>query len=237
MPTTSSQERLNVRWQDARFLGGLLLLALAAWALVVAPEAAGAYGLLLWLGVIAVDAIWPAHWQRRPAPSGSPYLRGMRRVGAVCLIGLQVFALFLACQGTWLTALSLALCTGLISGTVGHAAAHQLGHSPVGADKGLAWTLMSAMGYPHFMVEHYRGHHPRAATWEDPTSAHEGEGFWRFLPRSVVGEVESARVLEFHRLSQRNLTWWQSPLVWALGAILLVTAGLLLCLCWSALIF
>ncbi|MBK6650155.1 MAG: fatty acid desaturase [Betaproteobacteria bacterium] len=237
MPTTPSEDHPNVRWQDSRFLMVLLLPVLAAWAMAAAPESAGGYGLLFWLGVIVLDVIWPDHWQSQPARSDSPYFRGLLRVGAVLLLGLQFFALFLACQGSWLTALSLALCTGLISGTVGHAAAHALGHSPLGSDKNLAWTLMSTMGYPHFMVEHYRGHHPRAATWEDPTSAHEGESFWRFLPRSVVGEVESARVLESHRLAQRHLTWRQSPLARALGAILLVTTGLLLSLNWTGLFF
>jgi hypothetical protein len=35
------------------------------------------------------------------------------------------------------------------------------------------------------VVEHYRGHHVRAATWDDPASARRGESLWRFLPRTL----------------------------------------------------
>ena len=32
----------------------------------------------------------------------------------------------------------------------------------------LGWILMTSVNYPQFMVEHYRGHHVRVATHDDP---------------------------------------------------------------------
>ena len=46
---------------------------------------------------------------------------------------------------------------------------------------------MTSVCYGHFMVEHYRGHHPRAATQADPASARYGESLYHFLPRSLWG--------------------------------------------------
>ena len=229
---------MAARWQDSRFLLPMVLLVLAASAMASDPESVGAYALASWVGVVFLDAIWPPRWQIQSVRThDSAYFRGLLRVCAVLQLVLHMLALVLACRGSWLAALSLALCMGLLSGTVGQSAAHELGHSPVKSDKLLARVLMSTMGYPQFMVEHYRGHHPSAATWDDPTSAHEGESFWRFLPRSIVGEFESARILEGHRLAQRHLTWLQSPLIWASGGIAALLLGLVLTFGWTGLLY
>ncbi len=74
---------------------------------------------------------------------------------------------------------------------------------------------MSSVSYAHFMVEHYRGHHPRAATFDDPASARFGEGFWRFLPRTLRGSLTHAWVLEAQQLRQLRRSWLMSPLTWA----------------------
>jgi alkane 1-monooxygenase len=229
----------TLRWQDARFLLTVVLLVLTGWAMVSAPEAVGGYSRVFFLAVVFLDAVWPSRWVATPAQADSAYIRFALRTYAVLHVALLALALalVLACQGTWVEALSLAFCTGLIGGTVGQAAAHALGHSPAKSDKFLAWVLMGAMGYPHFMVEHYRGHHPCAATWDDPSSAREGESFWRFLPRSLKGGLQAARALESHRLAQRRLTWLQSPLVWALGAMALVGAVLLVSCSWVGLLY
>ena len=232
-----NQESKTVRWQDARFLLPLVLLALVAWTMASSPEYAGSYSMMFLFGVVLFDAFWRSPWGSHPAQADSAYFRGVLRTYAVLHLALLLLALVLACQGTWIVALSLALCMGTLSGTVGHAAAHALGHSPLKFDKYLAWTLTSSMGYPHFMVEHYRGHHPRAATWEDPTSAHERESFWRFLPRSLKGEFASSFELESHRLAQRHLQWLKSPLVWAFIGIALALAALLVLFAWTVLLF
>jgi alkane 1-monooxygenase len=64
-------------------------------------------------------------------------------------------------------------------------------------------------------VEHYRGHHPRAATFEDPASARRGESLWRFLPRTLGGSFKSAWRLEAAQLRQLRRGWQHSALLWA----------------------
>jgi len=44
---------------------------------------------------------------------------------------------------------------------------------------------MARVCYGHFIVEHYRGHHPRAAAQADPASARYGKSLNRLLPRSM----------------------------------------------------
>ena len=76
---------------------------------------------------------------------------------------------------------------------------------------------MGSVGYGHFMVEHYRGHHPRAATWDDPASARRGESLWQFLPRTLVGSWASAWRLEAQQLDRLARSWWRSPLLWSVA--------------------
>jgi alkane 1-monooxygenase len=77
---------------------------------------------------------------------------------------------------------------------------------------------MGSVLYAHFMVEHYRGHHPRAATRDDPATARRGESLWRFLPRTLAGSWRSAWSLEAAWLRQRRRPWRASPLAWAVAA-------------------
>jgi alkane 1-monooxygenase len=90
-------------------------------------------------------------------------------------------------------------------------------------------VLMTSVCYGHFMVEHYRGHHPRAATLDDPASARYGETLYRFLPRTVAGSFTSAWRLEAVRISQIKSSRLRSPLVWStvVSAALLCMAFLL----------
>jgi alkane 1-monooxygenase len=73
---------------------------------------------------------------------------------------------------------------------------------------------MACVAYPQFMVEHYRGHHVRAATWDDPASARAGESLWRFLPRTLAGSLRGAWQLESARLGRSRQSWLASPLLW-----------------------
>ncbi|NJS37017.1 MAG: hypothetical protein HC765_12410 [Brachymonas sp.] len=98
--------------------------------------------------------------------------------------------------------------------------AHELGHSKSKLDRLCGWLLMTSVCYGHFMVEHYRGHHPRAATFDDPASARYGESLYRFLPRTLWGSLASGWRLEAQRLLQMKSTWSRSPLVWStLGSV------------------
>lgn len=110
---------------------------------------------------------------------------------------------------------ALGVGIGSVTGAQGITFAHELGHSRSRVDRGLAWFLMASVNYSHFMVEHYRGHHTRAATPDDPASARAGESLWRFLPRTLAGSWRSAWHLEAQRLRQFGRSWAQSPLAWA----------------------
>ena len=83
-------------------------------------------------------------------------------------------------------AVGLALSVGLVTGSQGITIAHELGHKRTRLERWLARVLLVTVSYGHFTVEHNRGHHVRVATPEDPASARYGEGFWRFLPRTLV---------------------------------------------------
>jgi alkane 1-monooxygenase len=77
-------------------------------------------------------------------------------------------------------------------------------------------VLLVTVSYGHFAVEHNRGHHVRVATPDDPASARLGEGFWRFLPRTLAGSLRHAWVLDRREVA---ITWMATlSLAAALGA-------------------
>jgi alkane 1-monooxygenase len=98
-------------------------------------------------------------------------------------------------------ALLFTLSVGLATGATGITVAHELGHKRSRLDRFLSRLLLVTVCYGHFTVEHNRGHHVRVATPEDPATARYGEGFWRFLPRTLAGsfvhawELDRAEVL------------------------------------------
>ncbi|MEV0360011.1 alkane 1-monooxygenase, partial [Nocardia sp. NPDC050697] len=95
----------------------------------------------------------------------------------------------------------------LVSG-IGINAAHELGHRVEHLERWLAKLALAQSGYGHFFVEHNRGHHVRVATPEDPASARLGESLYAFLPRSVLGGLRSALVIERLRLARGGMRWW-----------------------------
>ncbi|MFD6415428.1 alkane 1-monooxygenase [Streptomyces sp. NPDC060194] len=137
---------------------------------------------------------------------------GARRYYRWCTyayLPIQYAALVWACSrwddpGASLVAqLGLTATTGVVAG-VAINTAHELGHKSELLERRLSRIALAQSCYGHFAVEHNHGHHIRVATPEDPASARLGEGFWRFLPRSVLGGVVSAWKLEARRLSRRG---------------------------------
>lgn len=206
-------------WNSSRFAlawGLPMAVAAAAW---VSPWAA-------WAAMLGVQVAL-ALAERVPALQHSPAATAQTAWHRACVrlhVPLQAALLAL---GLWLVAsgepspwavLALGLGVGGVTGSQGITFAHELGHSRSRFDRLLAWALMSSVNYAHFMVEHYRGHHPRAATPEDPASARRGESLWRFLPRTLAGSLASAWRLETHRLRQLRRGWHRSPLLWATAA-------------------
>jgi len=121
-------------------------------------------------------------------------------------------------QAGWPAVVALGIAVGGVTGSQGITFAHELGHSRSRLDRLLGWCLMASVNDSHFMVEHCRGHHARAATFDDPASARRGESLWRFLPRTLSGSWSDAWRLEAQQLGQRHRGWLRSPLAWATAA-------------------
>jgi len=100
------------------------------------------------------------------------------------------------------------LSVGICCGALGINVAHELGHRSRGWEQRLAQALLLSTWYAHFFIEHNRGHHRHVATPLDSVTARLHEGFWRFLPRAVVGEYCSAWALEAERLRRLAQPWW-----------------------------
>ncbi len=196
-----------------------------SWLLTLAVAvAAGVSAWAAWVTMAGIQVLLALaervpRWQHAP-PALAQALPGHRRVLQVhglLQAALLAWALWLlpAEASGWAEALALGMAVGGITGSLGITFAHELGHSRSRADRLLAWLLMGSVLYAHFMVEHYRGHHPRAATRDDPASARRGESLWRFLPRTLAGSLLSAWRLERQQSAQLRRPLWRSPLALA----------------------
>jgi alkane 1-monooxygenase len=207
-----------MRLSDLRFLLAVLLPLLTIYSLFQEPATAAMWTLIVLFIVILLDALLP---NSSPEPSEQPsalsdaYFRWVLRL----YVPLQMA---LIAAGT---VLGIGFAVGFVTGSQGITFAHELGHSKSPFDRVCGWLLMSSVCYGHFMVEHYRGHHPRAATYEDPASARYGESLYRFLPRTVWGSLASGWRLEAQRLVQMKSSWAKSPLVWSTLASALMLLG------------
>jgi alkane 1-monooxygenase len=235
-------------WKDPKryawFLAALVpLLVMASWLLVKTTGIA----VFWWLGPLLVFVGLPI----------IDYLVGIDRTGAAGdahidldrdhpLYGLAtwlylpnqylslIFACWLWSGGGWVS-MSLGDKLGLmatvgISGGIGINAAHELGHRRVRMERRLSKLALAQTCYGHFFVEHNRGHHVRAATPQDNASSRLGEGFYSFLPRSVIGGVRSAWQLETRRLGRLHHSPWtlknDNLNAWLLSVVLVVGLAL-----------
>ncbi|HYW55618.1 MAG TPA: alkane 1-monooxygenase [Polaromonas sp.] len=214
-----------MRPSDLRFLLAWLLPLLTIVGIFTHPAQSALLTLAVWWGIALLDAFAPGA-QRSPAPmpSGASlvYFQTVLRLYVLLQIALIATGAYAAVHGDWLTVMGVAFSVGFVTGSQGITFAHELGHSKSRVDRFCGWLLMSSVCYGHFMVEHYRGHHPRAATQDDPASARLGESLYRFLPRTLWGSLASGWQLEAQRIAQFKSSWLRSPLAWsALGSLML----------------
>jgi alkane 1-monooxygenase len=202
--------------KDFRFaLAWAMPLVIGAALLRSAPFA-WAVSLAILLGVAAAEALWPRLQSSPAATANAAWFLHCLRWHALWQGGLLTLGIVVTARdGSLGHAVLAGLAVGVTTGGQGITFAHELGHSKSRADRLLGWLLMGSVNYAHFMVEHYRGHHVRAATDDDPASARVGESLWRFLPRTLIGSWRSAWQLESQRLAQHRLSWARSPLLWA----------------------
>jgi alkane 1-monooxygenase len=210
-----------MRISDTRFLLALIMPLLAMLGLWITPHYAFVNTLIVWWSMALLELILP---KTSPAPVASDaslfYFRWVLRLYVLLQMVLLAVGAYAAAQAQWLTVLGIGFAVGYITGSQGITFAHELGHSKSKIDRFCAWLLMTSVCYGHFMVEHYRGHHPRAATFDDPASARYGESFYRFLPRTLWGSLASGWRLEAQRIAQMKSSWIKSPLLWStLGSL------------------
>jgi alkane 1-monooxygenase len=222
-----------MRISDLRFLVAWLLPVMSIYGLLTTPHLTAMWVAIFWLLVILLDGFVPGG-KSSPAALKSTdnlgYFSWVLRVYVVLQLALIAVGGYVVMQATtsWLTVLGVAFGVGYVTGAQGITFAHELGHSKSKIDRFCGWALMTTVCYGHFMVEHYRGHHPRAATYEDAASARFGETLYRFLPRTVCGSLISGWRLEAARIKQMKSTWLKSPLAWSTAAsvgIIMTLAG------------
>jgi alkane 1-monooxygenase len=197
---------------------------LTIYSVIFLPTQAALWTLAIWWGIALVDVVVPGG-KRSPdavAPNTRmTYFSAVLRMYVLLQLALIAAGAYAATQSDWATVLGVAFSVGFITGSQGITFAHELGHSKSKLDRLCGWILMTSVCYGHFMVEHYRGHHPRAATHSDAATSRFGESLYRFLPRTLWGSLQSGWQLEAQRIRQMKSSWARSPLAWSTAASLM----------------
>jgi alkane 1-monooxygenase len=100
---------------------------------------------------------------------------------------------------------SLILAVGITTGVFGMLAAHELVHSRSRGERVLGGIMLGGMAYRHFRIAHVHFHHRYAATERDSATARLGEGFYKFLVRTVCGQFVESWQFERMRLNKKNV--------------------------------
>jgi alkane 1-monooxygenase len=119
-------------------------------------------------------------------------------------LGILAWAIAIAGDLDRWSFLSLAFALGVTTGVFGVLAAHELVHGRARRARQLGLAMLTAMSYRHFRIAHVHGHHRWAATARDPATAGLGEGFYRFLFRTVPGQFAQAWTIERRRTATRG---------------------------------
>ncbi len=112
-------------------------------------------------------------------------------------VPLQVGALYLFLTSLNSSAPSLdtagrVVSMGLLCGTFGINAAHELGHRVNKMEQFFAKILLLTSLYMHFFIEHNKGHHKHVATSEDPSTAFYKQNLYAFWIQTFVGTQRKA---------------------------------------------
>lgn len=139
---------------------------------------------------------------------------------------------------SWFGVVGAILNCAYVNG-IGINTAHELGHKREALPRFLAKLTLAPVAYGHFFVEHNFGHHRRVATPEDPASSRYNEGFWSFLPRTVIGSIRSAWEIEAQRLARKKLPsiHWRNEVLQAWSMTIVFFAGCMAIWGWPALPF
>ncbi len=94
---------------------------------------------------------------------------------------------------------------GIMTGTAGITAAHELIHRRKRAERGLGLVLLAMASYQHFRIAHVYGHHRHVGTDADPASAALGESFPGFFAKGLWRGVRSAWGIAAMQRQRRGL--------------------------------
>ncbi len=133
--------------------------------------------------------------------------------------------------------IGLAIATGAAAGIFGMLAAHEMIHSRRRAERALGLAMLAGVGYMHFRISHLYGHHRYAGTVQDPATARRGETAYRFIWRSVTGQIAEAWRFERQRLARRRWPLLGNRMVGYALVIVALDLGVLGLLGWRAFAF
>lgn len=127
----------------------------------------------------------------------------------LCHLFLYPFAIWVICNAyklqPWQSFLFFLSC-GYWMGQVMVPAAHELIHRTQKPLFYLGALLYISILFGHHTSAHRLVHHHKVATPNDPNSAPEGMGFWRFYPRAWIGSFKEGFRAENTLRSKRTLT-------------------------------
>ncbi len=176
-------------------------------------------GVWLWLPV-ALNLLWipladglvsraAPNWRANPALLRRLFAPWTFWVYALAQGAVLTAAVVRVASGvTLLEFFALVSSIGVMTGTAGITAAHELVHRREPIQRALGLALLAMTGYMHFRVEHVYGHHRNVATDADPSSAPLGESFPTFFGRMLWRGPHDAWRIECARLQRGHLPRW-----------------------------
>ncbi|MBY6197835.1 alkane 1-monooxygenase [Vibrio hangzhouensis] len=221
--------------------------------------------LLVMVVPLAVNAIWRSPWPTALStlivlfavlpivdeltrggklPPDYPASPGVLRTLPILVLPLLVlvliwgawYSLSLWQHGDYFAALTTVVSMGVINGTFGINAAHELLHKRHPFPKTIAGVLLSLSGYGGFKIEHVFGHHKDVATKNDPSSAPAGVSFYAFVLPALWGNQRKALKLQQKFRSKLQYFGYEYYLWQALTLLWMVCATYLLGL-WGLIYF
>jgi alkane 1-monooxygenase len=179
--------------------------------LVLAGALGGIFSLiaLLWMTAVlhVLDEVLKRQGVAAPEPRPAAMADRLSVVLAGLHFGLLAFAVW-ALSGaaglgpfSWLATF---LAFGLWFGQVSNSNAHELIHRTDARLFRLGMWVYVSMLYGHHTSAHRLVHHRFVATTDDPSTAAEGEGFWRFVARAWPGAFVAGYEMEEHRRARRH---------------------------------
>jgi alkane 1-monooxygenase len=169
--------------------------------------------LLVAFNIAAVPAVdhllraWRPGWQVPDAVRRFCFAAPWFWLYALAQLIVLLGALYVAAEASlgWFGFMGLASGIGIMTGTGGITAAHELIHRRRRSERGLGLALLAMASYLHFRIQHVEGHHRYVGTDDDPVSARRGERFPAFFLRVLWQGPRQAWRLERHRLAARRL--------------------------------